>query len=193
MLIFRGVAAVALAAAVLLTSVGCSTLEKVRSGMSSASSMATENIAQWTPEKLSEAFAAINAKIGADPADYEVVIVNGLFVSVEAIDPNKRANVDKYQYQGGSVEVGPVDASQNEPGAIEMGAFKGDTVKPEVLGKVMNSAPQESGVENATIDFVMIRKMWANDDEPQIVVYVRGPRGSKNLQYDLTGRLQKVS
>jgi hypothetical protein len=187
------VAAAALAAVVLLTSGGCATLDKVRSGMSSASSMATENIAQWTPEKLSEAFAAINAKIGADPADYEVVIVNGYFVSVEAIDPNKRANVDKYQYQGGSIEVAPVDASNNEPGAIEMGAFKGDTLKPEVLGHVMNSAPQDSGVENATIDFVMVRKMWANDNEPQIVVYVRGPRGSKNVQYDLTGSLQKVS
>jgi hypothetical protein len=32
---------------------------------------------------MSQAFAAINAKIGADPADYEEVLVNELFVRVE--------------------------------------------------------------------------------------------------------------
>jgi hypothetical protein len=74
-----------------------------------------------------------------------------------------------------------------------MGAFKGDTVKPKVLAQAMNSAPKDSGVENATINEVMVHKMWANDNAPQISVYVKGPRASKVVFYDLTGRLQKVS
>src|SRR3954454_23748091 len=111
MLIIRCTAAVALAAAVTLSSAGCSTIEKIQSGMSSAASMGTGNISQWTADKMTEAFTAINAKIGANPADYETVIVNELFVRVEALDPNKRENVDQYTYQGDSVEVAPVDAS----------------------------------------------------------------------------------
>jgi hypothetical protein len=197
MLISRRVPAVALAAAVLLTSAGCSKLRELQQS-------ATGDISQWTAEKVTQAFTAINAKIGADPADYELVIINEYSVSVEAIDPHKRENVDKYKYRGGSVEVAPVDVSDtvscmpspcptNGPGAIEMGAFKGDTVKPEVLAQAMNSAPNDSGVENATINEVMVHKMWANDNAPQISVYVKGPRASKVVFYDLTGRLQKVS
>jgi hypothetical protein len=197
MLIYRRVTAVALAAVVvLLTSAGCSKLRELQQS-------ATGDISQWTAEKMTQAFTAINAKIGADPADYELVIINELFVRVEAIDPHKRENVDQYTYQGGSIEVKPVDVSDtvscmpspcstNEP-AIEMGAFKGDTVKPEVLAQAMNSAPKDSGVENATIEFVSVGKIWANDNEPQIRVYVKGPRGKKVVHYDLTGRLQNVS
>jgi hypothetical protein len=190
-LIYRRVTAVALAVVVLLTSAGCSKLRELQQS-------ATGDISQWTAEKMTQAFTAINAKIGADPADYESVIINELFVRVKAIDPHKRENVDQYTYQGGSIEVKPVDVSDtvscmpspcstNERGAIEMGAFKGDTVKPEVLAQAMNSAPKDSGVENATIDFVSVGKIWANDNEPQILVYVKGPRASKIVHYDLTG------
>lgn len=195
MVLTRCAAAVALAVAVSLTSAGCATIEKIRSGMSSASSMRRADISQWTADKMTQAFTAINAKIGADPADYEDVIVNELSVSVKAIDPNKRVNVDDYKYQGDSVQVAPVDVSKNGPGgAIEQSAFKGDTVKADVLAQVMNSAVKtDSGVENATIDFVMVKRMSFNDNEPLISVYVKGPRGSKIVQYDLTGHLKGVT
>src|ERR1700752_4359878 len=110
MLISRRITAVALAAVVLLASVGCSQLRELQSSIRSS----TGNISQWTAEKMTQAFTAINGKIGADPADYEVVLINEYFLSVDAINPNKRENVDKYTYQGGSVEVKPVDVSTNE-------------------------------------------------------------------------------
>jgi hypothetical protein len=183
----RRITAVALAVVMLLASAGCSQLNKIRQAQSGIG-----DISQWTAEKMTQAFTAINAKIGANPADYEDVIINELFVRVNAIDPHKRENVDQYTYQGGSVEVAPVDISQNAPGAIETAAFKGDTVKPEVLAQAMSSAPKDSGiVEKPAIEFVMVKKMGFKINATLIWVYVKGPRDKKTVYYDLTGALTK--
>jgi hypothetical protein len=188
MLVHRRITAVALAAAVLLTSVGCSKLRELQSAAGAG------DISQWTAEKMTQAFAAINAKIGANPADYEVVLINEYSLHVDAINPNKRENVDRYTYQGGSVQVTPVDVSQNGMGAIEMNAFKGDTVKPDVLAQAMNSAPKDSGVaESPKIEWVQVRKTTANDPAPEIWVEIKGPRASKMVKYDLAGALVIVS
>jgi hypothetical protein len=192
MLISRRVTAVALAAVVLLTAVSCSKLKELQSAASNMRHVG--NISQWTNDTMSQAFTAINAKIGADPADYEEVLVNELFVRVEAIDPHKRENVDKYTYELGNVEVGPVDVSRNAPGAVEMAAFKGNTVTGGLLAQVMGSAPKDSGVaENPAIEFVMVKKVHANDPAPQITVEVKGPRAKKLLHYDMTGALIDVN
>jgi len=191
--IFRRLTAVGLAVGVLLTLSGCSKLEKLQSAMSSAQSMASANISQWTADKMTQAFAAINAKIGADPADYVEVLINEYSLAVKAIDPHKRENVDKYAYQGGGVEVTPVDASRNSPGAVEASAFKGDTVKPAVLAQTMASAPNDSGVENPKIEFVLVKRFKFNDNQPEIQIDVKGPRASKIIHYDLTGKLLDVS
>lgn len=188
MLVHRRITAGAVAAAVLLTSAGCS---KIRD-LQAAAGMG--NISQWTAEKMTQAFAAINAKIGANPADYQGVLINEIFLRVDAINPNKRENVDRYTYQGGSVKVTPVDVSQNTTGTIEMNAFKGDTVKPAVLAQAMNSAPKDSGVaESPKIEWVQVRKTTASDDVPQIWVEIRGPRAAKIVHYDLAGTLVIVS
>jgi hypothetical protein len=194
MSIFRRLAAVGLAASVLSTSAGCSRLHELQSNLSQAD----RNISQWTADTMSKAFAAINAKIGADPADYLSVLVNELFVRVRAIDPHKRENVDQYTYQGGSVEVAPVDVSRSDPGAVEASLFKGDTVKAAVLAQEMASAPKDSMVENATIEWVMVDRTsfvmpGQPSAQPQIHVEAKGPRGDKIVHYDITGQLLNVS
>jgi hypothetical protein len=192
MLISRRVTAVALAAVVLLTSASCSKLKEFQSAARNMRNV--DNISQWTADTMTQAFTAINAKIPANPADYVEVLINEMFVRVEAIDPNKRENVDKYDYQNGSVDVGPVDVSRSGSGAVEMSAFKSDTVKADLLAQVMNSAPKDSGVtENPVIDFVMVKKPRANDAAPQITVEVKGPRARKMLHYDLAGTLLDVN
>ncbi len=196
MLISRRVTAVALAAVVLLTSVSCSKLREFQSATRNMGKV--PSISQWTADTMTQAFTAINARIGAEPADYVEVLINELFVRVEAIDPNKRENVNKFDYQNGSVDVGPVDVSSNGPGAVEMSAFKSDTVKADFLAQVMNSAPKDSGVtENPVIDFVMVKKPrakpGANGATPQITIEVKGPRARKMLHYDLAGTLVDVN
>ncbi len=193
MSIFRRLTVVGLIAGVLLSAPSCSKLEKIRSAMSSAQSAATANISQWTVDKMTTALAAINGKIGADPADYVEVLINELSLSVKAIDPHKRENVDNYSYQGDSVQVAPVDVSRNQPGAVEASVFKGDTVKPAVLGQTMAAAPNDSAVENGAIEFVLIKKFMANQGQPEIQIDVKGPRASKMVHYDLTGKLLNVS
>jgi hypothetical protein len=192
MLMYRRVTAVALAAVVLLTSVGCSKFREFQSATRNMGKV--PSISQWTAETMAQAFTAINARIGADPADYVEVLINELFVRVEAIDPNKRENVNKFDYQNGSVDVGPVDVSRNGPGKVEMSAFKGNLVKTDLLAQVMNSAPKDSGVtESPSLEWVMVKKTLANDAAPQITIEVRGPRARKMLHYDLAGTLLNVN
>jgi hypothetical protein len=193
MLTFRRLIAVGLTIGVMLTLPGCSKLQKIQSAMSSAQALATADISQWTADKMTQAFAAINSKIGADPADEVEILVNQYFLRVEAIDPHKRENVDAYTYQGGSVETKPVDVSRNGPGAVEASAFKGNAVKPAVLAQAMTAAPKDSGVENATVEFALVKKFMAKQNEPEIQIEAKGPRGSKIVHYDLTGKLLNVS
>jgi beta-mannanase len=194
MSVFRRLIAAGLAAGVVLTLSACSKVQQIHSAMSSAQSMASANMSQWTADKMTQAFAAINARIGADPADYLEVNINKYSLDVKAIDPHKRENVDQYSYQGGGgVQVKPVDVSHSDPGAVEANAFKGDIVKPAVVAQAMASAPNDSAVENGTMDLVFVKRVSFSNNEPQIMIYVKGPRASKTVHYDLTGKLLNVS
>jgi hypothetical protein len=199
MSIFRRVTAVALAAGVVLTSAGCSKIHEFQQ----AFSQSTADISQWTADKMTQAFGAINAKIGADPADYVDVLINEHMLRVKAIDPRKRENVDQYAYESGSVEVKPVDVSRNGPAATEASAFKSDTVKPAVLAQTMASAPKDSAVENAKIEWATVYKTanytpqtiptFPSGEQPEIRIEAKGPRAEKIVHYDLTGQLLNVS
>jgi hypothetical protein len=131
--------------------------------------------------------------VGANPADYIKVLVTVHMVSVQAINPQKRQNVDQYDNRGtGGVVVTPVDVSSSDPGAVEESAFKSDTVKPDVLVKVMASAVKDSGLDDVKVDVVTVERTFANDPAPVIKVGVKGPRASKAVTYDMNGQFQKV-
>jgi hypothetical protein len=194
MSIFRRLAIVGLAAAVVLTSAGCSKLNELQSNLSQAN----RSISQWTADTMTQAFTAINGKIGANPADYLSVLVNELFVRVRAIEPNKRENVDQYDYQNSNVQVAPVDVSRSDPGAVEASLFKSDVVKPAVLAQAMAAAPKDSGVDGATIQWVMVDRTsfvmpGQPSAQPQIHIEAKGPRGDKIVHYDITGQLLNVT
>jgi hypothetical protein len=148
---------------------------------------------RWTADALTQAFTAINQKVGANPADYIKVLITVHMVSVQAINPQKRQNVDQYDNRGtGGVVVTPVDVSSSDPGAVEESAFKSDTVKPDVLVKVMASAVKDSGLDDVKVDVVTVERTFANDPAPVIKVGVKGPRASKAVTYDMNGQFQKV-
>ena len=191
--------------AMMLAAVGCFSPQARHSNnpsASTASTMAkptswtaisgTSLPGRWTADAITQAFTAINQKVGANPADYIQVIIDGYRVAAQAINPQKRQNVDEYAYDGTDVKVTPVDVSRNEPGAIEESAFKSDTVKPDVLAKVMASAVKDSGIEDVTLHTVAVEKLFANDPEPMIQAAVSGPRATKAVRYDLNGQFQKV-
>jgi hypothetical protein len=186
--------------AMMLAAVGCFAPHAVHSKNPSASTASTPASAdtslqgRWTADAITQAFTAINQKIGANPADYLKVLLTGYNVTVQAINPQKRQNVDEYAYDGTSVKVTPVDVSHSEPGAVEESVFKSDTVKPEILANVIASAVKDSGIEDVTPDVLSVQKNFANDPVPTLDVYVKGPRASKSVNYDLnTGQFQKVS
>ena len=189
---YQRVAAVGLIAGVVLASPGCGQLRRVQSAMSSGQSATSSDITQWTVDKLTKAFAAIDAKIGAHPADYVMIVIREHGVYVRAIDPKKRENVDEYTYEGGDVEVKPVDVSISEPGEVEQSKFGSDTVNPAVLVQVINSAVKDSGVENGTFNTVRYERLQADDPEPTISAWVGSPRTSKTVEYDVQGHLLKV-
>jgi uncharacterized lipoprotein NlpE involved in copper resistance len=118
MLMYRRVTAAALAAVVLLTLVGCSKLRELQSAAKNAGKV--PSISQWTADTMTQAFTAINARMG--------------------------------------------------------------------------SAPKDSGVaESPSIEWLMVKKVMANDAAPRITVEVKGPRARKMLHYDMTGALLDVN
>lgn len=204
MLKHRLVASAGLVAAALLTSSslsGCSQLlHQAQSSSHPASSAATATstaaitkISQWTADKLTAAFAAVDAKVGAHPADYIRVTLTDVNVMVQAINPNKRENVDQYTYNGsGDVEVAPVDVSSSEPGAVEESKFASNTVDPAAVAAVVNNAIKDSGVEDAHMSGITYEKFYANQPAPKMTVTVSGPRATKVLQYDTAGHLLEI-
>jgi hypothetical protein len=165
------------------------------SSASGASAPANADIAgRWTADALTQSFTAINQKVGANPADYIKVLVSVVMVSVQAINPQKRQNVDRYDDRGtGGVVVTPVDVSSSDPGEVEESAFKSDTVKPDVLVKVMASAVKDSGLDDVKVNVVTVDRTFANDPAPVIKVGVQGPRASKTVTYDMNGQFQEVA
>ena len=147
---------------------------------------------RWTADYLAQAFTAINQKVGANPADYVDVSLSGYSLLVKAINPQKRQNVDEYTYDGTGVKVAPVDVSSSEPGAVEESAFKSDTLKPDVLAKVMGSAVNDSGLDGVHVASVSVEKFFANDSAPVIQVSVEGPRGHKAVRYEMNGQFKEV-
>ena len=198
------IATVAFAFALILPAVGCGKTatpagqsnnpSASNSSASGASAPANADIAgRWTADALTQSFTAINQKVGANPADYIKVIVSVVMVSVQAINPQKRQNVDRYDDRGtGGVAVTPVDVSSSDPGEVEESAFKSDTVKPDVLVKVMASAVKDSGLDDVKVNVVTVDRTFANDPAPVIKVGVEGPRASKTVTYDMNGQFQKV-
>jgi hypothetical protein len=158
----------------------------------STTTQSTSLPGRWTADAIAQAFTAINQKVGANPADYIEVHLSGYTVTAKAINPQKRQNVDEYAYDGTAVKVTPVDVSSNKPGVVEESAFKSDTVKPEVLAKVMASAVKDSGYEDVTLLGVGVEKIFANDPEPVIQATVEGPRATKTVRYDINGQFQQV-
>ena len=199
---YQRIAAVGLIAGVVLASPGCGLVRRIQSAMSSAqsatssqSAAANANTSQWTADKLTQAFAAIDAKVGAHPADYVSILITDDTVTVQAIDPNKRENVDEYTCRGADVQVAPVDVSHGElgqPGAIEQSKFRSDSVNPAVLVQVINSAVKDSGVENGALDGVSYFRVEANQNQPTISAIVRSPRATKTVDYDAQGHLLHV-
>jgi hypothetical protein len=201
------IAAVAFAFAMILAPVGCSktapnagqsTKPAASSSTASAAATTSSNSSnsslqgRWTADAITQAFTTINQKIGANPADYVDVTIDNYRVAIKAINPQKRQNVDEYDYDGTAVKVTPVDISNNQPGAIEESAFKSDTVKPEVLTNVMASALKDSGLDDVTMNTVIVEKIFANDPAPVIQVAVSGPRAHKVVRYDVNGQFKQV-
>jgi len=191
------VAAIGLVVASLLMVVSCSNLFPAQPTRSATPPTSTSNASitdRWTSDALTKAFAAINDKIGANPADYVDLFITQRSIAIKAINPQNRQNVDQYTYDGSAVTVAPVDVSSNEPGVVEESAFKSDTVKPSILATAMNSAVKDSGLQDVTVDVVTVKKWNADDPEPVLQIFVRGPRASKAVLYDLaTGQFQKVA
>jgi len=147
---------------------------------------------QGTSDELTKGFAAINDRRGANPADYVKIDITPALLTVQAIDPTKRENVDEYRYSGQQVDVTPVDVSNNEPGVIEQASFKSDTLDPAAIARDLIAALTDTAVEDGKETGAEITKFYANDPEPYLHVSVAGPRASKAAQYDLKGALKSV-
>ncbi|MEZ0366503.1 hypothetical protein ACAG26_22765 [Mycobacterium sp. pUA109] len=137
-------------------------------------------------------FTAIDTKVGAPHYGVIQVSINPSSITMQVVDPNQPSNVDEYAYRRGTATVDnpvPVDLTGSEPGALEQNTFQRTDLDPEVIAKVIQSAPEQSGIDQAaasgvTITYPLVARQ---DDQPYIQVDVKGPRGHANPRYSLQG------
>jgi hypothetical protein len=195
---------VALTAAVLAASAlsGCSKVTEIRDAASTAAEqVVTSGTAQiadavsgdlFTAEGIDAAYAAISAKVGADPMQVvEVTIIPGV-LTVEAIDPNAPTELNQWQYTAGAVGPSrPVDYDDDTE-ALQQNLFASNEIGAGVIASAVAGAVGASGVQGGEVQSLTIKRNLPFDENLTIFINVAGERSSKQVRADAAGQIIDV-
>ncbi|OHV00343.1 hypothetical protein [Mycobacterium talmoniae] len=182
---------IGLAVIATLTFAGCSG-KAASSAIRHLHPSATSESETMDADYIGAGFTAIDTKVGAPHYGVIQVSINPSSLIMQVVDPNQPANVDEYVYRRGTATVdnpAPVDLTGSDPGALEQNTFQRTDLDPQVIAKVIGSAPEQSGIDQAAATAVIITYplVARPDDQPYIQVDVKGPRGHANPRYNLQG------
>ncbi|MFJ9365829.1 hypothetical protein ACIRRA_15630 [Nocardia sp. NPDC101769] len=154
----------------------------------------------WSAADLTKALDAIDAKIGAPPADCmnvtaQLAAVNHdqeRSVVVGMLTPGKDKSMTTYTYDPQSQAVSVAEAFVAlTPEQAAQRIFKCDTVSPQVLVRVQGAVLGDAGTPGGSLMGVGAVKNL-KDTTPVIEAVVMVDKGkglSKTVRYDLTGKL----
>ncbi|MFJ9846855.1 hypothetical protein ACIRYZ_41770 [Kitasatospora sp. NPDC101155] len=207
------IATLTLSLAVAVTLSGCSAVSSVTNPTSAASTTATASATApasastaasatakadlFTAPAIDQALQALAKKVGASPMKVLKIDVFPDFVSVEAADPAKPTEVNKFTYRdGGVMEPQPVKLSttgSDDPGAVlKENLFDSTEVKPEALAKVLAGAAAASKVEGGKAGGAIIQRNLPFSSTIQIIVNVDGTRANKQVRATLDGKITEI-
>ena len=192
------------AAALTITALsGCSTIDDVRK-ITDAATSAVEQIQDGTValtepagsvltvDGLTKAFAAISAKVGADPMQVVEVTLVPTTVTVQAVDPNAPTELNQWTYTAGHVGASrPVDYDDDAE-AMRQKIFAITEVPATEIVAAVDGAVTASGIADGKVQSVVVDRNLPFDDSLRILVNVAGERSTKQVRADSAGQITDV-
>ncbi|WP_327070483.1 hypothetical protein [Kitasatospora sp. NBC_01302] len=182
------IATLTLSLAVTVTLTGCSAIGAATKPGPAASTAATADL--FAAPAMDQAVQAIAKKVGASPMKVLELDVYADYVQVDAVDPAKPTEVNRFTYRDGQVQdPRPVDISDSDPGALEQNIFDSTSVKPEVLAKLLADSPAAANIEGAKASSAAVKRMLPFSSDIQIIVDVQGTRATKQVKATVDGKV----
>jgi hypothetical protein len=147
------------------------------------------------PEFALTSVDALKVKLGEFKALEMTIHFASGFTSVQVQDPAKPANVDEYQYKGGSID-GPTPVKLTGDGDLESNLFASTEIAwdkiPVMMEQAKTSIPLQEGSKGIT--HIIVKKNLPFDSDTVLDVYVDGGTRSDGgyVMFKADGTLKKV-
>ncbi|MGW0160575.1 hypothetical protein ACWDUN_14790 [Mycobacterium sp. NPDC003323] len=145
-----------------------------------------------TTESIDAAITAISEKVGADPMQVVELVFTDMSVTAQAIDPAAPTELNQWTYTAGTVgPMRPVDYGDDAE-ALRQNLFSVTEVPTTAIVAAIDKAAAASGIADAAVQSVVIKRNLPFGDELQILLNVQGERSSKQVRADVTGQITEV-
>jgi len=139
------------------------------------------------------AIDGLKAKVGGSPVKALHLWVYPGYIKMQAQDPNKKENVDEYRFNGSVEDPTPVRLlGKPDQAKLEKNLFSLDDVDFSKLPGLIADAKTRLPYDGAVVSHVIIQRVLPLHQDVRFRVYVRGPRRSGSVEYNLTGEVTKV-
>ncbi|MEJ7733970.1 MAG: hypothetical protein WKG00_32840 [Polyangiaceae bacterium] len=136
---------------------------------------------------------AFQASIGS-PLKVKEVVVYDQYVIIEAQDPQKPQNVDRYTLRDGRVsDKDAVRLVGDEKGNLDKFLFDIGSINYALIPTLITDAKARLAIADAKASHVMVDRRFSASKQPGWRVYIGSDRESGYVAYDLSGKMVRVS
>lgn len=136
---------------------------------------------------------AFQASIGS-PLKVKEVVVYDQYVIIEAQDPAKPQNVDRYTLRNGLVSgKDPIRLVGDEKANLNAHLFDIASLNYALIPTLIADAKRRLAIEDGKPSHVMVDRRLAPKQQPQWRVYIGSQRDSGYVSYDMAGKMVRVS
>jgi hypothetical protein len=136
---------------------------------------------------------AFQAAIGA-PLRAKQLVIYSEYAIIEAQDPQKPQNVDRYTLRNGSVGAkDPVRLAGREKDNLTPHLFELSVTNFGLVPALIADARTRLAIEDAKVSHVMLDRMLPFSKDVLWRVYMGSDRDSGFVEYDTAGRMKRVS
>jgi hypothetical protein len=137
---------------------------------------------------LTEFEPKMTEKIGGEVKALDLSVYEN-FVKIQVQDPQKKENVDSYDYKNGIISE-PVPVRLYGGGSLEQNLFKLKEVNLARIPELIDEAREKSQeLEGAKVTHVIVKKELPFSNKVKIRVYLSGTRKSAWLVADADGKV----
>ncbi|MEO5874515.1 MAG: hypothetical protein ABIS86_09035, partial [Streptosporangiaceae bacterium] len=134
---------------------------------------------------------AFTAKIGK-PLKILQLVIYPEYAILQAEDPGKKGNVDRYMLRGNVGDPEPVQLAGDEKDRLDQHLLPVASVDFSLVPKMVKDARARLRYEGAEVSHIILDRGIPFFDDIVWRVYVSGPRDSGRVEYTTRGQVRKV-